>query len=105
MEKYFKGTQPHINIENIEAELAFLPDPPERALTIANNFSSYEKVTEQRDFVTYKGETDGKTVCVTSTGIGCPSAAIVVEELAKCGVKTFIRVGTTGAIQADIELW
>jgi uridine phosphorylase len=103
MEKHFKGTQPHINIENIEAELAFLPGPPERALAIANNFSSYEKVTEQRDFVTYKGETEGKTVCVTSTGIGCPSAAIVVEELANCGVKTFIRVGTTGAIQADIE--
>ena len=104
MEKYFKGTQPHINIENIEAELAFLPGPPKRALAIANNFSSYEKVAEQRDFVTYKGETEGQIVCVTSTGICCPSAAIVVEELANCGVKTFIRVGTTGAIQADIEL-
>ena len=40
----------------------------------------------------------------TSTGIGCPSAAIVVEELANCGVHTFIRVGTTGAIQEDIKL-
>jgi uridine phosphorylase len=41
---------------------------------------------------------------VTSTGIECPSAAIVVEELANCGVKVFIRVGTTGAIQEDIEI-
>ena len=47
---------------------------------------------------------EGKNACVTSTGIGCPSAAIVVEELTNCGVKAFIRVGTTGAIQEDIEL-
>jgi uridine phosphorylase len=67
-------------------------------------FSSRERVTEKREFVTYKGEIEGKKVCVTSTGIGCPSAAIVVEELANCGVRTFIRVGTTGAIPEDIEL-
>ncbi len=104
MERYFKGIQPHINIENIEAEIAFLPGPPERALEIAKNFTSYEKVTEQREFVTYKGDIESQNVCVTSTGIGCPSAAIVVEELANCGVKVFIRVGTTGAIQENIEL-
>ena len=80
MERYFKGIQPHINIEKIEAEIAFLPGPPERALEIAKKFSSYEKVTEQREFVTYKGEIEGRNACVTSTGIGCPSAAIVVEE-------------------------
>ena len=104
MERYFKGIQLHMNIEKIEAEIAFLPGPPERAFGIAKNFSSYEKVTEQREFITYKGEIEGKKVCVTSTGIGCPSAAIIVEELANCGVKTFIRAGTTGAIQEDIEL-
>jgi uridine phosphorylase len=81
MEKYFKGIQPHINIDKIESKIAFfLPGPPERALGIAKKFSSYEKVTEQRELVTYKGEIEGKNVCVTSTGIGCPSAAIVVEE-------------------------
>ncbi len=101
MEKHFKGILPH---RANKSELAFLQGPPEIALKIAHIFSSYEKVTEQREFVTYKCETDGKTVCVTSTGIGSPSAAIVIEELANCGVKTFIRVGTTGAIQADIEL-
>ena len=80
MKRYFKGIQPHINIEKIEAEIAFLPGPPDRALAIVKKFTSYEKVTEQRGFVTYKGEIEGKNVCVTSTGIGCPSAAIVVEE-------------------------
>jgi len=62
MKRYFKfkGIQPHINIEKVEAEIAFLPGSPERALEIAKNFSSYEKVTEQRGFVTYKGEKKGR---------------------------------------------
>ncbi|MBN1763364.1 MAG: hypothetical protein JW878_09890 [Methanomicrobia archaeon] len=102
--RYFKGIQPHINLAEIAAEIAFLPGAPERALEIAKNFSNCTRVTAQREFVTYKGELEGKEVCATSTGVGCPSAAIVVEELANCGVKTFIRVGTTGAIRQDIEL-
>ena len=44
----------------IEAEIAFLFGPPERALEIAKNFSSYEKVTGQREFVTYKGKHGGR---------------------------------------------
>ena len=52
MERYFKGIQPHTNIEKIESEIGFLPGPPERALEIAKKSSSYEKVTEQRGFVT-----------------------------------------------------
>ena len=55
-ERYFKGTPPRITIDKIEAEIAFLFGPPERALEIAEKFSSYEKVTEQREFVTYKGK-------------------------------------------------
>jgi uridine phosphorylase len=60
VERYFKGIPPHINIEKIEAEIAFLLGPPERALEIAKKFSSYEKVTEQRGFVTYKGKYGGR---------------------------------------------
>jgi len=60
MERYFKGVPPHIDIDKIEAEIAFLPGSPERALKIAKNFSSYEKVTEQRGFVTYKGKYGGR---------------------------------------------
>ncbi|MEA1926380.1 MAG: hypothetical protein U9M90_04055 [Patescibacteria group bacterium] len=74
-------------------------------MEIANKITSYEKVKKPREFVTYKGDIEGRNVCVTSTGIRCPSAAIVVEELANCGVKTFIRVGTTGTIQAEIKLY
>ena len=70
MQRYFKGVQPHKNIEKIEGEIAFLPGSPERALEIVKNFSFYEKVTEQREFVTYKGDIEGQNVCVTSMGIG-----------------------------------
>ena len=41
---------------------------------------------------------------VTSTGIGGPSASIAIDELAQLGVRTFLRVGTTGAIQDDIDI-
>jgi len=104
MDRYFKGVQPHINTDKIDADIAFLPGPPERSVEIARKFSSCEKITGKREFVTYTGELDGVKVCVTSTGIGCPSAAIVVEELANCGVRMFIRVGTTGAIQERIRI-
>ena len=56
----FKGIQPHITIDKIEAEIAFLPGTPERALEIAKKSGSHEKVTEQRGFVTYKGKHGGR---------------------------------------------
>ena len=52
-------------------------------------------------FRSYTGTLDGVPVSVTSTGIGCPSAAIALEELVRCGADTFIRVGTSGHIQKD----
>jgi DeoD family purine-nucleoside phosphorylase len=52
----------------------------------------------------YSGEWEGKPVSVQSTGMGCPSAAIVVEELIQLGVKKLIRVGTCGGLQPDLEL-
>jgi uridine phosphorylase len=54
--------------------------------------------------MTYTGTLLGEKVSVTSTGIGCPSTAIAVEELAAIGADTFIRVGTSGRMQPFIEL-
>ena len=48
---------------------------------------------------TYKG----KLITATSTGMGCPSTAIAVEELGRCGVTSFIRVGSTAGLQPGIE--
>ena len=50
------------------------------------------------------GEVDGIPISATSTGIGCPSAAICVEELARVGAEVFIRVGTAGSLQEHVGL-
>ena len=76
MERYFKGTRPHINIDKIESEIAFLPGPPERALEIAKKFSSYGKVTEQREFVTYKGEIETKANMAVENAIRVAVGAV-----------------------------
>ena len=99
-----KRIQPHIlcGVGDV-ASYVLLPGDPKRAEKIASFFDEARKVSEYRGFVTYTGKFAGIPVSVTSTGIGCPSACIVVEELAKIGAKTFIRVGTTGSIQAHIN--
>ncbi len=66
---------------------------------IARHFDNPVHVATNREYVTYSGYLDGVKVSVTSTGIGSPSAAIAIEELVRVGADTFIRVGTSGAIQ------
>jgi uridine phosphorylase len=61
-------------------------------------------LASQREYTVYRAKLDGKTVVVCSTGIGGPSTSIAVEELAQLGVRTFLRVGTTGAIQSDVNV-
>ena len=58
----------------------------------------------ERGMLGYTGECEGKPVSVQATGMGCPSAAIVMEELVQLGVKRFLRVGTCGGLQQDLEL-
>lgn len=99
-----KRIQPHIlcGVGDV-APYVLLPGDPKRAERIASFLDEARKVSEYRGFVTYTGEFAGIPVSVTSTGIGCPSACIVVEELAKIGAKTCIRVGTAGSIQQEID--
>jgi len=78
-----------------------LPGDPGRCEVIARHFTDPVKIASHREYETWTGTLDGERVSVTSTGIGCPSAAIAVEELIKVGADTFIRVGTSGSIQAD----
>ena len=83
-------------------EYAILPGDPGRVSEVAQRLSNPVFVAENREFRTYAGEIAGKRVCVTSTGIGGASAAIAIEELIKCGVHTFIRVGTCGGMQPNV---
>lgn len=79
-----------------------LPGDPGRCELIASHFDNPEMIASHREYKTYTGTLLGEKVSVTSTGIGCPSTAIAVEELCMIGADTFIRVGTSGGMQPEI---
>jgi uridine phosphorylase len=80
-----------------------LPGDPGRVPLIAGYLDDAQKVAQHREYTTYTGWLDGEKVSVTSTGIGGPSTAIAVEELARIGADTFIRVGTSGLMQTNMQ--
>jgi uridine phosphorylase len=81
-----------------------LPGDPDRVEVIADCWDGYEERARHREYRTLAGTYDRESVSVTSTGIGSPSTAIAVEELARVGAETFIRVGSCGAIQEEIDI-
>jgi DeoD family purine-nucleoside phosphorylase len=87
------------------AEACLLPGDPLRAKYIAETYldEPVERNTE-RGLLGYTGRYEGSEVSVQATGMGCPSAAIVMEELIQLGVKRFLRVGTCGGLQEDLQL-
>ncbi len=85
------------------ADAVLLPGNPERLDKITPLWDDSSEVAHHREYRTATGSYDGTPISVTSTGIGSPSAAIAVEELARIGVDTFIRVGSCGALQAEME--
>jgi uridine phosphorylase len=86
------------------AETVLLPGDPDRVGVITDAWDEARVVADHREYRTATGEHDGVPLSVTSTGIGSPSAAIAVEELARVGAETFIRVGSCGAIHPDIDV-
>ncbi|SUH40860.1 uridine phosphorylase [Salmonella enterica subsp. enterica] len=81
-----------------------VPGDPERVEKIAALMDKPVKLASHREFTSWRAELDGKAVIVCSTGIGGPSTSIAVEELAQLGIRTFLRIGTTGAIQPHINV-
>lgn len=86
------------------ATLAIVPGAPERVEIIAALLENPKFLVSTREFTSWLGYINGKAVVVCSTGIGGPSVSIAVEELAQLGVRTFLRIGTTGAIQPHINV-
>ena len=87
------------------AEACLLPGDPLRAKYIAETFLDEPRSgTGSAGCSATRAHYEGKPVSVQSTGMGCPSAAIVIEELVQLGVKRFLRVGTCGGLQPDLEL-
>ena len=86
------------------AEYALLPGDPGRVEALARALGTAEPVGCHREYTSWLADVEGTSVLVCSTGMGGPSVAIGMEELARLGIKNFIRVGTTGSIQKDVEL-
>jgi uridine phosphorylase len=95
--------QYHIGAEKGEiGAYCLLPGDPGRCEKIAAYLDHPRKLCQNREYNIFCGELLGETVTVCSTGIGGPSTAIAVEELAACGATHFIRIGTCGGIQLSV---
>lgn len=98
---------PHIAAKQGEiAPSILLPGDPLRAKFIAENFlAGAKQFNATRNMFGYTGFYRDKPVSVMGTGMGCPSIGIYSHELIEgYGVKTLIRVGTTGAISEDVHI-
>jgi len=98
------GRQFHIGVAPGEVStVALMPGDPFRVPLVAEYLDDPREVAHQREHRTMVGTFKGRSITVTSTGMGCPSTAIAVEELARVGVTSFIRVGSTAALQPGIN--
>jgi DeoD family purine-nucleoside phosphorylase len=87
------------------ADACLVPGDPLRAKYIAETYlTDARQVNAERGLLGYTGEWNGKAVSVQGTGMGCPGATIVFEELVQLGVKRILRAGTCGGLQPDQAL-
>ncbi len=95
----------HIAMKKGDAgRVALLPGDPDRVPLIARRFKEPRLISSHREYTTYGGYVGSEYVIAMSTGIGGPSAAIAVEELARLGVTVMVRVGTCGSIRDDLKV-
>jgi uridine phosphorylase len=98
-------TQYHIAVGPDDvADAVLLPGNPERVDKVTALWDDAEERAHHREYRTATGSYEGTPISVTSTGIGSPSAAIATEELARVGADTFVRVGSCGAIQPEMDV-
>ena len=96
----------HLRPSEPLAERVLLPGDPHRALLVAQTLLDQPKMfNHARGLWGYTGTAaDGELLSVQSTGMGGPSAAIVIEELIDLGARTLVRIGTCGALVEGLEL-
>jgi uridine phosphorylase len=101
-----RGASIHLRPAAPLAERVLLPGDPHRALLVAQSLLEAPRMfNHARGLWGYTGlAVDGSALTVQSTGMGGPSAAIVVEELIDLGARTLIRIGTCGALDERLEL-
>ncbi len=86
------------------AENVIAVGDPGRAKMLAELLDDARLVNEHRGFLIYTGTYKGKEITIATHGIGCPSAAIVFEELGMLGAKRIVRLGTTGGMKPEMEI-
>ena len=86
------------------AKYALLPGDPGRVEALAKALGPAEFLGSHREYTSWLADLEGNPILICSTGMGGPSVAIGVEELARLGITHFIRVGTTGSIQEKVNL-
>jgi uridine phosphorylase len=96
------STAIHLKPATDLAPRVLLPGDPHRALAVAQELTEQPKMfNHHRGLWGYTGVArDGELLTIQATGMGGPSAAIVAEELIALGARTFIRIGTCGALTA-----
>jgi uridine phosphorylase len=85
------------------APYVLLPGDPGRVPLVASMWDEGREIASNREYVTFTGRYRGVPISCTSTGIGCPSTAIAMEELARVGATTFVRIGTCGTLQDHVR--
>lgn len=97
-------SQLHVRAEQGDvAPIVLLPGDPDRATRVAERFlENSRRYTEYRHLYGYTGTYKGVPVSVQTTGMGCPSLAIVVEELVRLGASTLMRIGTSGVVSRAV---
>jgi uridine phosphorylase len=84
-------------------EYVLLPGDPGRISLIAELLDDVTEVAYNREHRTITGSYQGLKVSATSTGMGCPSTAIAVEELIAIGAKVLVRVGSTAGMADQVQ--
>ena len=100
-----QGRMKHIGLKEGEvARSVLLPGDPQRSKIIAEYFGSSKDMGQRKTFATFTGKTPGGAdISVMSSGMGCMSISLALEELAHLGVDTAIRVGTGAGIQYPFQ--
>ena len=99
------GVQYHVGVKEGDiSDIVLMPGDPFRVQLIADRLENAVEVAHKREYRTVTGYYKGRKITACSSGMGCPSTAIGVEELARVGGRVFIRVGSTAATQAHINV-
>lgn len=108
-ERYLRlddGRLPHMGVKGKGdvAPYVLLSGNPARVERMKEYLSDCESVGSERGYLVYTGRYKGVKVTAASSGMGSPSAAVALEELAVAGGTTFIRTGSCASINIDADL-